>query len=185
MAKLPQYLETKLIHTGEPRPGIQGAVSIPIFQSATFEYADQDDYHKLKYIRLNNTPNHDALHQKLAASENAETALVTASGMAAISTSLLTVLSAGDHLLVQDCLYGGTHDFVTNDLPSFGIKYDFIKPDQPDSWNHLLRRETKVIYLETMSNPLLQVPDLKAVVDFAKSNRLLSLIDNTFASPVN
>ena len=185
MAKLPQHLETKLIHAGEPRPGIEGAVTIPIFQSATFEYADQDDYHKLKYIRLNNTPNHDAVHRTLAAVENAEAALVTASGMAAISTALLTVLSAGDHLLVQDCLYGGTHDFVTNDLPSFGINYDFIKPDQPDSWNRLLRRETKVIYLETMSNPLLQVPDLKAAIDFAKSNRLLSFIDNTFASPVN
>src|SRR5262249_51021021 len=185
MAKLPQHLETKLIHAGEPRPRIRGAVSIPIFQSATFEYAGEDDYHKLRYIRLNNTPNHDALHEKLAASENAEAALTTASGMAAISTALLTVLSSGDNLLIQDCLYGGTNDFVTRDLPSFGIKYDFIEPDRPDSWNRLLRRETKAIYVEAMSNPLLQVPDLNAAVEFAKANRLLCLIDNTFASPVN
>jgi cystathionine beta-lyase/cystathionine gamma-synthase len=105
--------------------------------------------------------------------------------MAAISTGLLTVLSAGDHLLIQGCLYGGTHDFVTHDLPSFGIKYDFIEADRPESWNRLLRRETKGIYLEAMSNPLLQVPDLKAAVEFAKANGLVSLIDNTFASPVN
>jgi len=185
MAKLPQHLETKLIHAGEPKPRIHGAVSIPIFQSANFEYADEDDYHNLKYIRLNNTPNHDALHQKLAALENAEAALVMASGMAAISTALLSVLSAGDHLLVQDCLYGGTHDFVTKDLPSFGIQFDFIDPNSPGSWNNKLRRETRAIYVETMSNPLLQVPDLKAAVDFAKANSIVSLTDNTFASPVN
>src|SRR5215813_4399286 len=185
MAKLPQYLETKLIHTGEPRPGIQGAVSIPIFQSATFEYADQDDYHKLKYIRLNNTPNHDALHQKLAALENAKAALVTASGMAAISTALLSVLSAGDHLLAQSCLYGGTHDFISDDLPAFGIAVDFIDADRPDSWRERLRPNTKAIYVETMTNPLLEVGDLEQVVAFAREHRLVSLIDNTSATPVN
>jgi cystathionine beta-lyase/cystathionine gamma-synthase len=185
MAKPSQRIETKLIHEGEPRPRILGAVSIPIFQSANFEYGDEDDYHNLKYIRLNNTPNHEAVHQKLAALESADSALVTASGMAAISTTLLTVLSAGDHLLVQDCLYGGTHDFVTKDLRSFGIAYDFIDPGHPDSWKRQLRPATKAIYVETMSNPLLQVPDLQGAVEFAKTNGLVSLIDNTFASPVN
>ena len=185
MPKPSQRLDTKLIHAGEPEPRIQGAVSIPIFQSATFEYANEADYHRLRYIRLNNTPNHDALHQKLAALENAEAALVTASGMAAISTALLTVLSAGDHLLVQDCLYGGTHDFITKDLPSFGIAYDFIDPDSPDAWARQLRPTTRAIYVETISNPLLQVPDLAGVVKFAEANNLVSLIDNTFASPMN
>src|SRR6185369_8844456 len=128
-------------------------------QSANFEYANEKDYHAVRYIRLNNTPNHVALHAKLAAVENAETALVTASGMAAISTALLTVLSAGDHLLVQNCLYGGTHDFVTKDLHSFGVAYDFIDGNAPDSWKQRLRPNTKAIYVETMSNPLLQVPD--------------------------
>lgn len=185
MKKRYQRLETKLIHSGEPDPRIQGAVSMPIFQSANFEYEDEGDYHSLKYIRLNNTPNHVALHQKLLALENAEAALVTGSGMAAISTALLTVLSAGDHLLIQDSLYGGTHDFVTKDLPAFGIAYDFIDSDAPDSWNAKIRPNTKAIYVETMSNPLLQVPDLAAVVEFARSSKIVSLIDNTFASPVN
>src|SRR5437868_11406553 len=121
MKKPYRRLETKLIHSGEPQPRIQGAVSIPIFQSANFEYAAEADYHSLKYIRLNNTPNHVALHEKLSALENADAALVTASGMAAISTALLTVLSTGYHLLVQDCLYGGTHNFITKDFSSFGI----------------------------------------------------------------
>jgi cystathionine beta-lyase/cystathionine gamma-synthase len=185
MSKVYKHLETKLIHAGEPEPRINGAVSMPIFQSAMFEYSGETSYHDLKYIRLNNTPNHVALHQKLAALENAEAALVTASGMAVISTTLLTVLSSGDHLLAQECLYGGTHDFITKDLPAFGISFDFIDGDDPDSWKEQLRPNTKVIYVETMTNPMLQVADLEAVVEFARARGLVSLIDNTFASPVN
>jgi cystathionine beta-lyase/cystathionine gamma-synthase len=121
----------------------------------------------------------------LAALENAEAALVTASGMAAISTTLLSFLSSGDHLLAQECLYGGTHDFITKDLETFGISYDFIDGDDPGAWKHKLKPNTKAIYVETMTNPLLQVGDLKAVVEFAKTHCLISLIDNTFSSPVN
>lgn len=178
-------IETKLIHAGEPEPRIQGAVSLPIFQSAMFEYAGESSYHDLKYIRLNNTPNHVALHQKLAALENAEAALVTASGMAAISTALLSLLAHGDHLLVQDCLYGGTHDFITHDFADFGISYDFIDADAPERWESQLRPNTRAIYVESMTNPLLQVGDLPAVVAFAKEHSLVSLIDNTFPSPIN
>ena len=185
MGKVYKHLETRLIHAGEPDPPIQGAVSMPIFQSSTFEYSGATSYHDLKYIRLNNTPNHVALHQKLAALENAKAALVTASGMAVISTTLLTLLSSGDHVLAQDCLYGGTHDLITKDLPTLGISYDFIDADNPDSWEHQLQPNTKAIYVETMSNPLLQVGDLKAVVEFANAHGLVSVIDNTFASPVN
>jgi cystathionine beta-lyase/cystathionine gamma-synthase len=185
MTKAYKHLETKLIHAGEPEPLIGGAVSMPIFQSSTFEYAGQTSYHDLKYIRLNNTPNHLALHEKLASLENAEAAVVMASGMAAITTTLLTVLSSGDHVLAQDCLYGGTHDFITKDFASFGISFDFIDGDDPNSWKDHLRPNTKAIYVETITNPLLQVADLKAVVEFAKSHGLVSLIDNTFSSPVN
>jgi cystathionine beta-lyase/cystathionine gamma-synthase len=178
------HIETKLIHSGEPEPRVYGAVSMPIFQSAMFE-TQGGSYHDIKYIRLNNTPNHQALHEKLAALENGEDALVTASGMAAISTSLVTLLSSGDHLLAQNCLYGGTHDFVTKDLGKFGIAYDFIDGNDPESWEKKLRPNTKAIYVETMTNPLLEVADHEAVVQFAQSNNLISLIDNTFASPVN
>jgi len=185
MSKVYKHLETKIIHAGEPEPLIGGAVSMPIFQSATFEYTGQMSYHDLKYIRLNNTPNHVALHEKLASLENAEAALVTASGMAAITTALLTLLSSGDHLLAQDCLYGGTHDFITKDFAAFGITFDFIDGDDPDSWERYLRPNTKGIYVETITNPLMQVADLKAVVEFAQKDGLISLIDNTFSSPIN
>ncbi len=183
MAKRASGIETKLIHTGEPRIG--GAVAMPIFQSSTFLHEGETGYHDVKYIRLNNTPNHLALHEKLAALENAEAALVTASGMAAISTTILAMLSSGDHLLAQNCLYGGTHDFVTKDLPKLGIAVDFIDGDDPDGWRAKLRPNTKGVYVETLSNPLLQVADLKSVVLFARKNDLVSMIDNTFASPIN
>ncbi|MFQ6608933.1 MAG: trans-sulfuration enzyme family protein [Fidelibacterota bacterium] len=178
-------IDTKLIHTGEPKPRIGGAVSIPIFQTAMYETAGESSYHDIKYIRLNNTPNHLALHKKLAALENGEAALVTSSGMAAITTSLMTFLSAGDHLLIQDTLYGGTHTFVNHDIENWGVAYDFIDGHNPDSWSAKLRPQTKVIYVETMTNPLLQVADLKAVVTFAQEHELISIIDNTFASPIN
>jgi cystathionine beta-lyase/cystathionine gamma-synthase len=185
MQRKKDRIETKLIHAGEMEPRVLGAVSMPIFQSAMYEYSRVASYHDIPYIRLNNTPNHIVLHKKLAALENAEAAIVTASGMAAISTAFLAVLSSGDHLLAQECLYGGTHDFLTKYLGSFGITFDFIDGENPESWKRKLRPATKAIYVETISNPLMQVPDLEAVVKFAEDHSLISMIDNTFATPIN
>jgi cystathionine beta-lyase/cystathionine gamma-synthase len=150
-----------------------------------FEYAGETSYHDLGYIRLNNTPNHKALHAKLAALESAEAALITASGMAAISTTLLTVLKAGDHLLAQSTLYGGTQDLITHDFPKLGIAVDLIDADDASSWRAQLRPNTKAIYVEAMTNPLLSVADLEGAVAFARANNIVSIIDNTFATPVN
>ena len=185
MPKVIRAIETKLVHAGEPEPLIGGAVAMPIFQSATFAYRGEQSYHDLRYIRLSNTPNHDVLHRKLAALENAEAALVAGSGMAAISATLLALLAAGDRLLAQDCLYGGTHDLLTADLPALGIGADFIDASDPASWREQLTGRTRAIYVETVSNPLMGVADLRAVVEFAAAHGLVSIIDNTFASPVN
>ena len=154
-------IDTKLIHSGAPSPRIGGAVSLPIFQSAMYEYGGEENYHDIKYIRLNNTPNHIVLQEKLADLENAESALVTASGMAAITASLLTFLEKGDHLLVQDTLYGGTHTFVNHEIEKWGIEFDFIDDTTSDNWEEKLRPNTKVIYVESITNPLIQVTDLK------------------------
>lgn len=185
MAKEYTNLETKLIHAGEPVPLIEGAVSMPIFQSSTFEYGGEAAGDELRYIRLSNTPNHLVLHKKLAALENGEAALVTASGMAAISATVLAILSAGDHLLVQEGIYGGTLKFIARDFPSLGLSHDFIHGDDPESWKKRLKPNTKAIYVETIANPLMQVADHEAVVVFAREHGLISIIDNTFASPVN
>ena len=176
--------DTKIIHAGEPDPRIEGAVSIPIFQSSTFEYAGQTDYNELKYIRLNNTPNHIALHKKLAILEGAERALVTSSGMSAITTSLLTFLKSGDHLLAHNTLYGGTADYLNHDIQQYGIEVDFIDASDPSGWAEKLKPNTKVIYIETITNPLMDVGALDEVVKFAKQHNLVSMIDNTFASPM-
>src|SRR5256714_6150333 len=141
---------------------------MPIFQSATFEYRGEQDYHALRYIRLNNTPNHEALHRKLAAIENAEAALVASSGMAAIATTLLTLLGSGEHLLAQNCLYGGTHALLLSEFPRLGIEVDFIDGNSPESWKRALNNRTRAIYVETITNPLLEVADLPAVVEFAR-----------------
>ncbi|MCC7263347.1 MAG: aminotransferase class I/II-fold pyridoxal phosphate-dependent enzyme [Candidatus Latescibacteria bacterium] len=185
MATPPRQLQTQLIHAGEPQPRPAGAVVAPIYQSATYEQQGQPGYNQLRYLRLNNSPNHLALHAKLAAISGAGAALVTASGMAAITTTLLSLVGAGDHLLAQDCLYGGTLNFLSEEAAALGIEVDFIKGNDPASWARHLRPTTRLIYVETMTNPLLEVPELEAVVGFARRRNLVSIIDNTFASPVN
>ena len=178
-------LATRAVHAGEPEPRIEGAVSMPIFQSATFETAGETSYDAVRYVRLNNTPNHQALHAKLASLEAGEAAVVASSGMAAITTTLLALLSRGDHLLALEGLYGGTHTFVTRDLAEFGIGHDLMDGNRPETWSALLKPSTRAIYVETITNPLMQVPDLEQVARFARTHGLVSIIDSTFATPVN
>jgi len=176
--------DTLLVHAGEPHPRIEGAVAMPIFQSATFQTTDDRGYHDIRYAPLSNTPNHVALHAKIAALEGTETALVAASGMAAISAALLSVLKTGDHLLAHKTLYGGTHDLITRDFVRLGIETTFVDADVPQTWERHLRPNTRAIYVETLTNPLLDVGDLEGAARFAKAHDLVSLIDNTFASPL-
>lgn len=178
-----ERIETKLIHAGEMEP-VLGAVTMPIFQSSTYLYSGATSYHDLRYIRLNNTPNHVVLHDKLAALENAEAAVVTASGMAAITTALAALLKPGEHLLAQKVLYGGTYDFLRFDSSSLGISFDTLPDGGPESWKRALRPETRAIYVESISNPLMGVIDLRAVVAFAREHGLISIIDNTFTTPI-
>ncbi len=175
---------TRAVHAGES-PRRDGAVTFPVYQSAMYLYSGEKEYGDLRYIRLNNTPNADVLHAKLAALENGEDALVTASGMAAISSTLMTVLSGGGHLLAQGALYGGTYDFICNDFDGLGFSCDFVDIENPAGWEALLRPNTRAIYVETLSNPTLRVADLEAVVAFARKHNLVSIIDNTFATPIN
>lgn len=180
MAGIYNRIQTKLVHSGEPEPRIEGSVMLPVFQSAMAEHRPG---RPTGYIRLNNTPNHSALHRKLADLEGGEDALVTASGMAAIATSMLSVLASGDHFLTQRNLYGGTYDLFMNELPRLGISFDFIEAE-PSSWKEMLRPNTKAVFVESVTNPLLQVFDLPAVASFAREHGLVSIIDNTFTTPI-
>jgi len=178
-------IDTQLIHAGEIRPGIEGAVALPIFQCANFESVEGETYHDIKYMRLSNSPNHVVLGEKLAALEGAEAGLVLSTGMAAITTIFHSMLSAGDHVIFQDCLYGGTYDYARREFARHGLTCDFVDGERPDTWADALRPETRMIYVEAITNPLIQVADLEAVVAFAREHELISVIDNTFASPVN
>lgn len=181
-------LETNLIHAGTPSPRIEGAVVTPVFQSANYMMGDEAKYGDIRYIRLHNSPNHHTLHARLAQIESGESALVTASGMAAISAAILANVGSGDHMLAQKTVYGGTQSFFDHDAPRFGFEVSTIdntSSGDPADWKRALKPNTKLIYVESISNPLMEVGDLKRIVAFAKEHNLLTIIDNTFATPVN
>lgn len=185
MAAEDRRIDTLAVHGGERRPGPEGSLVFPIYQSAVYATDPDADYHDIQYLRLNSTPSQRYLHDKLAALEGAESALATASGMAALTAVLHTVLRAGDHVIAADCLYGGTHDFLTRYAEALGWSYTFVDPHAPDTWAAALTGDTKAFLVESVLNPLVRVPRLKEAAAFAKANGLLGIIDNTFASPVN
>lgn len=180
-------LETQVIHAGAAHPAIDGAVVTPVFQTANYLMRDEATYDAVRYIRLHNSPNHHVLHARLAALESGEAALVTSSGMAAISAGILAFVGQGEHVLAQKTLYGGTQSFLDQDAPRLGLSYSAVDIVQggPREWQKLLRPETRMFYVESISNPLVEVGDLKQVVAFSREHDLISMIDNTFASPIN
>lgn len=178
-------IETLAVHSGERRPGPEGSVVFPIYQGTVFAVEPGTDYHDIRYIRLSSTPSQRYLHDKLAALEAAEAAVATSSGMAAVTTALLAFLKQGDHLLAGDCLYGGTHDFITHHAEDLGWSHAFVDVQRPATWAEACRPTTRVFLVETITNPLMRVPRLREVVAFARERGLLTIIDNTFASPVN
>ncbi|MDP5232087.1 MAG: PLP-dependent aspartate aminotransferase family protein [Cellulophaga sp.] len=175
-------LNTICTHFGELEDTVfKGAIS-PLYMSTSYAF---EDVEVKRYPRYFNTPNQVALSKKVAALEHAEAAMIFGSGMAAVSTSLMAFLSSGDHVVLQKTLYGGTYNLVTEEFQKFGISYSFTDGLQPKHFEAKIKENTKVIYIETPSNPLLTITDLAAVAKIAKKHGLVSMIDNTFASPVN
>ena len=178
-------IETVAVHGGERRPGPEGSAVFPIYQSTVYSMGPGTAYHDIPYIRLNSTPSQRYLHDKLAALEGAEAALATSSGMAAVTTTLLSTLRAGDHLLAGDSLYGGTHDFLTEHSEDLGWRYTFVDVNRPETWAAARTRQTKVFLVETITNPMVRVGLLDEIAAFGRREGLLTVIDNTFATPVN
>lgn len=181
-------LDTNLLHGGAPEPSIEGAVVSPVFQSANYLMRDEATYGEVRYIRLGNSPNHLLLQARLAIIEGGEEALVTASGMAAICGTIMAFVRHGEHLLAQRAVYGGTQSFLHHDAPRLGISstsIDIADPAGTAQWEKALQPETRLLFVESISNPLMTVGDLEAVVAFARRHELVTVIDNTFASPVN
>ncbi|HXJ98239.1 MAG TPA: aminotransferase class I/II-fold pyridoxal phosphate-dependent enzyme, partial [Gelidibacter sp.] len=179
----PKYgLNTICTHVGEIKDEqFKGAVS-PIYMSTSYQF---DNVDIKRYPRYFNTPNQEYLSKKIAALENAEAGMIFGSGMAAISTTFLAFLKQGDHIVVQNTLYGGTSNFIREEFPKYGIEFTFTDGYEVSDFEAAIRPNTKLIHIETPSNPLLTITDIKGVADLAKSKHIITTIDNTFASPVN
>jgi methionine-gamma-lyase len=181
---------TRAIHAGESKPGVSGPVTAPIVRSSTFTFADTAEMKRWAegrssayiYTRYGN-PTLAIAEQKLAALEHGEAAVVTASGMAAISSALLAALEAGDELISTRQLYGGTYRLMRDILPRMGIKVHFVESDLAGA-ERLIGPKTKALYVETPTNPTLQLVDMEQAVRLARRHRLTSIIDSTFASPI-
>ena len=158
----------------------KGAVS-PLYISTSYDFMGVDTK---RYPRYFNTPNQEHLSRKIAALEHAEAALIFGSGMAAISSTLLTFLKSGDHAVIQNDIYGGTRNFIESHFNSYGIQYTFTKDLTSTSFEDCIQDNTKLIYIETPSNPLLKLVDIFAISKLAKSHQIITAADNTFASPI-
>lgn len=181
-SKKHQGINTICTHAGELEDTqFHGAVS-PLFMASSYAFTDVEIK---RYPRYFNTPNQQALAQKIAALENTEAALIFGSGMAAVSTSLLAFLQKGDHVLLQKTLYGGTFNLVTEEFEKFGIDFSFTENLTEAAFAEKIQPNTKVIYIETPSNPLMTITDMEMISKLAKKHGIVTMIDNTFASPVN
>jgi cystathionine beta-lyase/cystathionine gamma-synthase len=172
---------TKCVHSGTYHDKAIRGINSPIFTSSMYEYLGSE---ARLYPRYFNIPNQRAVVEKLIDLEGCEDGLVFSSGMAAISTTLMTFLKPGDHAVIQDDIYGGTHSLVTDLLAKNGFAITRAASDA-ESINQSINSKTKLVYIETPTNPLLKIVDIKKVADFCKSKGILSVIDNTFASPIN
>ena len=171
---------TKCVHSGNLiDEKYYGNIS-PLYPSITYDFIKSD-----VYPRYFNSPNQIGVAKKISDLENAELSLLFGSGLGAISSSMFTFLKKGDHVILQDSLYGGTINFVNTEFNKFGIDYSYVDINDFGKLNSSVKKKSKIIYIESPSNPLLSITNLIEISDFAKSNSLISIIDNTFASPIN
>jgi len=187
MTEHPNRFSTRAVHAGTNH--IEGAVNTPVFLSSTYRLTEEryagwaaGAQHTMLYTRLTGI-NAEATAAKIAALEGAEDGELFASGMAAISATMLGLLSSGDHIVASPDIYGGTYGLVANDLPRFGIEVTLADIRDPESYRAAIRPETKMIYCETLTNPTLKVCDLDAMGAIAEEHDLMMVVDNTFASP--
>ncbi|UCZ53481.1 cystathionine beta-lyase [Bacillus shivajii] len=173
--------ETRLIHNDQSVDKQTGAVSVPVHHTSTFHQSYIESFGKYDYSRSGN-PTREALEETIAQLEGGSSGFAFSSGMAAISTAFL-LLSKGDHVLISEDVYGGTYRMVTEVLQRFGIEYTFIDTSDLTEIKQKIKQNTKVIYIETPSNPLLKISDLQRICQLAKESGCLTFVDNTFLTP--
>lgn len=183
--------QTQALHAGHDVTQHGGTRAVPIYQTSSYVFKDADHAANLFnlsepgfiYTRLNN-PTNDILEQRLAALEGGVGAVVTASGTAAISTALLTLLKAGDHIVASESLYGGTFNLLNVTLPRFGITTTFVNADNPDDVAAAIKDNTRVVFIESLGNPKLDVLDIETLAEIAHQHDIPLIVDNTIATPV-
>jgi O-acetylhomoserine (thiol)-lyase len=183
-------LATNALHAGHDVTKTQGTRAVPIYQTSSYVFNDSDhaaNLFALKeagyiYTRLNN-PTNDVLEQRLAAIEGGVAAVATASGTAAIATTFMTLLKAGDHIVASNSLYGGTYNMLNNTLPRFGITTTFVDPDDVENFTKAVQPNTRAFFAESLGNPKLDVLDLKSISEHAKAAKVPFIVDNTIATP--
>ncbi len=171
---------TQAVRAGSRREMNMGGLNTPLLASSAIEYLDDSE---VRYPRYFNTLNHDVVADKMSVLEGAETGLVTSSGMAAISSTLFGLLGSGDHIVLSEGMYGGTHALIVSELGRAGIEFSFSAVDS-DAIESAIQDNTRMIFVESPGNPLLSIVDIASVADIAKKRGLISFIDNTFASPI-
>ncbi|MFQ6014101.1 MAG: trans-sulfuration enzyme family protein [Anaerolineae bacterium] len=183
---------TLAIHAGEEPDPQTGAVAPPLYQSTTFAFSSAEEAvatfaeerEGYVYTRWGN-PTLAMLEQKMAALEGGEAALVTGSGMAAIATAVLIAVKGGDHIVSANAIYSGTYELFTDRLPGYGVEVTLVDATDPANIEAALRGNTKLIYIETPGNPTLKLTDMAAVVEIGKRAGVMTMMDNTFATPIN
>jgi len=177
-------LSTTAIHGGASRPDPGTGVSSPLVQSVNFAQ-EAGTSEGLLYTRYGNTPNAVSIQKRLAALEGAESALVLSSGMGATACAMLALLRSGDHLVTSSWIYGGTRKLFTEDLIGMGIEVTMVNPMEPRGWRKALRKNTRVIFLESPVNPTCRVIELGSLQNLAHNEGVALVVDSTFASPIN
>jgi cystathionine beta-lyase/cystathionine gamma-synthase len=177
-------LSTTAIHGGEARPTPGSGVSAPLMQSVNY-VQDTGTSEGLLYTRYGNTPNAERVQKRLALLEGAESALVLSSGMGATACAMLALLRPGDHMISSSWIYGGTRKLFTEDLIGMGIEVTFVNPLEPRAWRKGLRKNTRVIFLESPVNPTCRVLEMNSLQSLAHAEGIALVVDSTFASPVN
>ena len=181
MLKRDNGINTICTHTGSVDDTVYGGATSPIYLSTSYSFVDNITN---RYPRYFNTPNQEFLAKKVAALEKSESAMIFSSGMAAISNVMLMVLKAGDHAVIQNDIYGGTRNFIEKHFKSFDIEYTFTRDLTKNAFSECIKNNTKLIYIETPSNPLLKLVDIFSVGQLGRSKGVLTVIDNTFATPI-
>jgi cystathionine beta-lyase/cystathionine gamma-synthase len=172
--------ETRAIHVGQTPEKLYGSVSLPIYQTSTFKQEEFGEY-IYDYSRAGN-PTRNALEETIASLEEGKDAVMFGSGMAAIS-AIFTLLNAGDHVLVSGNVYGGTYRLMSKILESYGLSASWVDTSNLEETEAAVTSSTKMIVVETPTNPMMQLTDIEAIANIAKAHDLISVVDNTFMSP--